>query len=202
MQLAEALSLLDPRLARFEGGTLTPVPDPVPPVVLEDALLNFLRKVTARSVTQPGYRYSCTEQMLLKYATPVHANLDAMMIRPMEPGACFDNAFAVAQQHNDWQYTEGFALIDGAAEPIHHAWLTGRDGKVADPTWALLMAEKRRRQPGRIWSGDVVYFGLTVDSISHRAWCHRTLYPNLLSVYDDEIQETLMHGPKAWGGTL
>ena len=53
---------------------------------------------------------------------------------------CFANA--QRSMTADLLYTEGWAAAHGAAGvPIHHAWLTTRDGQIYDPTWAREFAD-------------------------------------------------------------
>lgn len=186
----EAIELLDPWLVKRDGFNLSPTPLPVPPAVLEDAMLTFLRKLVRRRPPLPGMRYGCMEAAVLEHGQTWRANLGMMSVRDMEPGACFDNCYAVSQL-GALRYAEGYAIMDGAAEPWHHAWLVNAIGQVEDPTWQQVWRKKLRTQPSRIWSGDAVYIGVTIEPWKHRLWKQRTLYPNLLSVCDDEVQEVL-----------
>lgn len=204
MTIDEALELLDPRLARLTPTGLEPHPHDIPHDVLEDAMRTFLGKIAARqrarSAGPPGARYCSSEELLLAVASPVRADVLTMTINARPSRQCFTNAYAISQE-GLYLYTEGFALISGAAEPFHHAWLTGPRGEIEDPTWVGMLAAKRSAQPSRDWPGTTVYLGVTIGAADHAAWTARREYPNLLCVYDDDIPETLLRGVDAFAAT-
>lgn len=158
--------------------------------------LSLVAKMRSDSRTVPGRRFQSTEELILAVAKPVWANLDAMDLPPMQPKECFDNAEKVAAERPELRYTEGFALMDGSI-PTHHAWLTDADGKAVDPTWPSVYAANAQRQPGKHWSGRVVYMGIAVDRDAHIRWMERTGFANILAYCEDDIEELLRLGPDA-----
>ncbi|WP_435059650.1 hypothetical protein [Streptomyces sp. bgisy060] len=97
-----------------------------------------------------GWKYRSAYELVIaqgRWFTP--ATLPAS-IRPLPERQCFANAMAVEAQHPHLAYTEGFALTADSALPILHAWCTGADGKVVDPTWPE--------------SKDVAYLGIILPS--------------------------------------
>ena len=62
---------------------------------------------------------------------------------PMIPKGCYSNALltmATDEEFQDGWYVEGFALptINGTRIPIEHGWLEVPDGKIIDPSFAVL----------------------------------------------------------------
>jgi hypothetical protein len=186
--IEEAIELIDPRLVIRRGFQLQPQPHAIDHETLEDVMRVFLRKVADRRPPAKGQTYGCMEAALLDFALPVYASLYNMQMADLPPGRCFENAFAVSQS-GGWLYAEGYAVMDGSAEPVHHAWLVGPYG-VEDPTWQQIYRRKTE-VPGKVWSGNVVYFGVTISPEKHAEWTHLTGYPNLLSVYDDDVPQIL-----------
>lgn len=71
-------------------------------------------------------------------------------VRLGEKGACFMNAYQLADAHPDkYTYVEGVA---SAIIPVDHAWCVTADGVVVDPTW-------------RFKKGDAVpeYYGIPIS---------------------------------------
>jgi hypothetical protein len=153
--------------------------------------LGIVAKMRRQGRPSNGLRYQSSEELILFTATPVWADLATMDVDPMPAKQCFDNAFAMAG--GGGRYTEGFALMDGSL-PTHHGWITDSDGKAIDPTWPSLYAAHAAREPAKRWSGRVVYMGLAIDRDAHLRWIERTGYPNILALYEADIEELLKLG--------
>lgn len=192
---SEALSLLDDRLAIMTSAGLVPAPGPISHETLDLAMRTMLLKMAVLALEKndriPGCRFGSAEEYVLELAKPVQANVGEMQSVSLEPYQCFRNAFHVAQTSEVFRYCEGFALMDGMAEPVHHAWLVGLNGDIEDPTWRPLLELKRETQPQRVWSGNAIYRGVSVDDSWHRVWTAERGEPNLLSVHDVEVLDAL-----------
>ena len=158
--------------------------------------LSLVAEMRRTSGPARDWRYRSSEELILATATPVWAKLGDMTLPPMPPKQCFDNAEKVAAERPGLRYTEGFALMDGSI-PTHHAWLTDPDGKALDPTWPSVYSGHAERQPGKHWSGRVVYMGIPVERNAHIRWMERTGFANILAYREDDIEELLKLGPEA-----
>lgn len=201
MRREEALQLIDPRIVCVGPLGLRPPRHAISHGLLEGALCLFLAKVASMRMAaigrRRGFTYASIEQMLLCEGALTRANFNDMRIGAMAERECFANAFAAAS-HGRYAYAEGYALMCGAAEPFHHAWLVGPDGRIEDPTWWPMYDLKRVEQPARHWSGNVVYLGVTIAADAHLRWTESRGHINLLAVRDDDIQDVLRHGAAAF----
>lgn len=133
-------------------------------------------------------RYHSPEEIVLFAGQRACVNIWDMGTPPMQVGMCFINAWHVSQRHPHWLYTEGWAMMEHSI-PTHHAWLTGPNGEVEDPTWRSLLADNPER-PGRC-----SYLGVTFSDIEMLNWAEAKGYPNVLAYNEMTDPDVLALGP-------
>lgn len=78
------------------------------------------------------------ENWLLEHGELFTAMLPVEPDRMMTPKQCFCNALDALEydrvDRTRWFYTEGVFIVNNLPIPIHHAWLTNREGVVMDLT--------------------------------------------------------------------
>lgn len=150
----------------------------------------------ARSVS--GLPYGSTEEFILKEGLAMPASFGDMLLPDMEPGRCFNNAWEVSQLNWRYVYCEGWAVMDHGL-PTHHAWLYDTWlRRVEDPTWHGMYMDRAARFAHEPWTGCGVYWGVPVHQMDHVQWTMRRPHPNLLAVDDNDYQDVLLLGNKAF----
>lgn len=179
-----------------EGKTTWRVSERLPAFVLSTALrehlfmcTKMLRTLYTRQVSAI-FRYPSVEELVLFNGQQAELDILENAVFPdMTLGRCFENAYEVSQE-SGWRYTEGWGLMEGSI-PTHHAWLTGPNGEVADPTWTTLL---RGDNPFPFKVGRVAYLGVSVSPGQHAKWFAQKGYPNILCYCDMNNVEVMQKG--------
>lgn len=124
-------------------------------------------------------RYHSIEEFIMFNSRLVEGDPMATPMPTGIKGNCFGNAFLIALQNPEYRYTEGWATMKQSIH-THHAWLTGPDGSIHDPTWKAIGEENGMA------SLPTVYHGVSIDAAAHHGWFLAEGSPNLL--YRDELQ--------------
>lgn len=187
-----------------EGQTTWRCSERLPAFVLSTALREHLfmctklrRNMAHASKLPVPFRYTSVEELVLFCGQQAELDILEHAVFPdMTVGRCFENAYEVSQSNPGWRYTEGWGLMEGSI-PTHHAWLTGPQGEVADPTWTTLMRGKTHF-PFDL--GRVAYLGVSVTPDAHRRWFESKGYPNILCYCDMNNLDVMVSGMEFFDG--
>lgn len=135
-----------------------------------------------------GWRYHSIEEVLMFNTTPVEGDPMATPMDPMIKGNCFANAFRTSLLRPEMRYTEGWATME-RSYPTHHAWLTGPDGSIHDPTWKTIGDENK------VDRLRTCYLGVAVPREQHLGWFLETGSANILYNGEMMLEGVLRDGP-------